>query len=284
MNRDDSQIQDRLGALEAGYASLTKKYRALKWINGLLVAAIALGALMGAGGALRPDVVSARGFVLLGEDGKPKATLGVNEHKTTALDLLGPDGEPRLLLGVTDDGGALIQLEEREDGRCIYMALGEKQGAIFGIRDADKNHRIAISLDSGGTPEIKITDADHEDRIQLTLAENGTAQVGVSARDGKGWVGLGAADFAGLAVRDAELSLRAMLGWKPGDRDGRVGLSLLRPDEKARIHLDVLPDDVAGIYFQNGDEKPRIRIEDEPGILPAMLFRDDMGNELFRVP
>lgn len=277
-------IEDRIRALEGRCDLATKHYQYSKFINVIL--SLMLGVLVFSGANSHPndEIVSARGFVLVGDDGKKKVELGLNGEKSTVFTMLGPDGEPRLTLGVSEDGESIIHLTEPGERRSIAMGFEGKHGAVLSFQDKNQNPRLMMSVGPDGSPELRFLEQNGEERIHFFVNDDHVAQVGVNGRNGKGWVGIGATENAGLVVRDAEGNARANLGWVPGDGIGKTYLNLLEPGNQERIALGLLPDRGTLLYFRDSKEKRRIQIEDLAGADPAVVLRDAAGNETFRAP
>ena len=129
---------------EERLARLERKNRRLTL--GLVLTAVAAGVVAAAGAARTgavPEVVTARKFCLVDENGKARAGLFVFEGGPV-FTLLDENDKPRVMLRVNKEGPDLALLDENAKTRA-FMAL-DKDGPALCLSDENGKNRAKLAV------------------------------------------------------------------------------------------------------------------------------------------
>jgi hypothetical protein len=259
-------VEERLEKLEIELTRARRGNRLL--LAGVMLTFVLLAAAMTAGIASREDVINAKQFNLLDDNGKTRAVLSADKDEPR-LTLLDVDGNTRVLLSVNKDRSLLTL--SNADGLAV---LGVTKGG-----DVVKGGVVM------GGPQLTLSDTDRKPRVMLT-ADKDEALLGLYS-GGKFFTNLFTdIDGTRLVMKDADGKARVALGVANGnsqlnlwDGNGKfntyltahnnaAALTLNDADGKTRVSLNVIKEGPS-LFLSGADEKPRVSLlamKDGPGL------------------
>lgn len=158
---------------------LEKKNRILNHLACMLVLVLAATLVMGQVAAQKPtathqDVVRAKHFVLVDDDGDCRAslgfTLGAMSHgrsipgtETVSLSLKAKSNRAQLTFMVMSEGGSAMRFIDSDGktrlGAGTLPSLGNDNANIK-LMDENQKDRLSISLEADGNPSVQFKDKD----------------------------------------------------------------------------------------------------------------------------
>ncbi len=208
------------------------------------------------------DVVRAKRFELVGDNGETRALLDTGSAEHVSLSLFGSDGKERANLGVMPDGLALLVLNY-EDGQEAIKATTQTAGVEGGlaasnsvvvIKDRNGQVRAQVGVNDEGDPSVSLADSNGNVSIRLEVDEEGNSHITISGRDGIGNVSLQARpDRKGIVIGD-EADV------------GRAGLMLVQ--------------DTASLTLTDAEGRPRAILQLSGDGGQFFAFLDEEGNPL----
>lgn len=114
-------------------------------LNVALVAALwlgALGATPGGAGPATPDVLRAKAFELVNDDGTVVAQLHLGEDGSGNIRLRDTTGTVRVKLGVDVDGSGLILFDGEDDPEPGVWATSDEKGTRITLAQDGKKDRV----------------------------------------------------------------------------------------------------------------------------------------------
>ena len=223
IHSDQNELAIRIAKLERANST----YRKL-----LLLPCLAAGvfAVVGFKSDGVPDVVKAKKFVVVDDDGKerviigrPAGELGKDANGVFVYD---PRGKLRVATSSPDpDPPGQGERREVASGLVIYDATGKERGGVVTLND--------------GTAVCALDGKDHEG-VAMAVWPNGLPTFGM-------W---------NPADKTPHISL-----WLNVGLDGFPTLSFIDPNQKSRMVLGIDKDTKAGISVSDATEKERLRIK-----------------------
>jgi len=132
------------------------------------------------GANIGPKVIRAHEFILEDENGKPRATLGVDKDEA-GLVLRDETGKIRAVLGVSTDGPGLILNDETGNTRVGLVV--RKDGPWLSLLDETGRPRAGLNVNKDG-PRLALGDETGKARAGLTVSKDG-ARLALSDETGK---------------------------------------------------------------------------------------------------
>lgn len=131
------------------------------------------------------DVVEAREFRLVDEQGEARAVLGLDHEGRTDLSLLGPasdDGRRGLAWLTASADGSSMSLEDGSH-RQLLMSM---EGGVPSVMmwDADTESEVLLSMDPGGSSDLLFADRQAV-RVRLSLQADGRSCLSLYGADGQ---------------------------------------------------------------------------------------------------
>jgi hypothetical protein len=120
-----------------------------------------------------PKMICAREFVLVDEEGSPRANWAIDDGGQAAISFLDRDGNGKLLVGVGKDGLAVIALKAAKDFPSTLITIDKNGDFKFACLDESGNNQFQITVPANGST------------VQLGLGGNPPAVL-LSAINGKG--------------------------------------------------------------------------------------------------
>ncbi len=105
------------------------------------------------------EVVRAKSFELVDEEGELRALMGSSPNGSVGLEIYGDDETPRLTVGINRGGTARIDLRDTAGTPRARLAV-EASGtpAIFSIRDAEGRIRAQVAMHDGEAVGVNLMD------------------------------------------------------------------------------------------------------------------------------
>jgi hypothetical protein len=197
-HRHDEEMAMNAPTQDPVLQRLARLERAAHWwklVGGASVVILGLVIWLGASSAKVSDEIQARQFVLLDNEGKARARLGMHpeqggpylglydkDGKSRAQLIIGSNGssgltissanspEARASLVVGGAGSALLKLDET-DGHILIMAEKGKAGAVFDGKDSGGVGRLHVSIPASAPP---LTSGQPPQRIAISLIDQGS--------------------------------------------------------------------------------------------------------------
>jgi hypothetical protein len=165
-------VPDRLEKLE-------RQVRVLGW-SMLILSLLAAGGIAVMRVIMPKRIVTARGFVVTDEQGRPRGELRA-VGGAVYLNLYGENGNPRT--GLNASGGGSDLTLYGPDGNLNEVLSASKGGAFLSINDGERKMRVQITLGSIG-PLIAFYDENGKERATLgyRIAEDNREETGQGER------------------------------------------------------------------------------------------------------
>jgi hypothetical protein len=160
-------IEERVENMEMGLACAKRRNRLL--LAGVLLSFVLLAAAMTAGIASREDIVNAKQFNLLDDNGKTRAVLVVDEDGPL-LSLNDENGKPHAILNANKDGSALDLFDK--NGKLRVILAVDVNGSTLFLADENKKLRASLAEDVDG-PRLCLRDENGKLRVALTATVDG---------------------------------------------------------------------------------------------------------------
>jgi hypothetical protein len=223
-----------MDAVLSRLATLERENRRLRrWGGLLLVLGLALAGMAMAEGEKVAEVVKARKFVVVDDQGKERGLFWVQPATgATNLALAGRDGTFRLHLGVMPDGSPGVFLFEK-DGKTnrISMVVQPDGNPGLVVHDHERRPRAALAMDPSGAVEFGLLSAQSEAGLKLRV---------------------GADDSSAVVVKDPDGGLRVGLMALP---DGSSALMLTEGRKGSRAGVAIKPDGLPEVLLQDREGK-----------------------------
>ena len=100
------------------------------------------------------DTVVARGFMLVDNEGKQRAYLGVGEHSAAGLYLYDPGGRQRSVMDVDENGMPQLAMTDRAKVVRLNIGVG-KNGSRLALLDPAGKERLRMRVDKDG-PSLEL--------------------------------------------------------------------------------------------------------------------------------
>jgi hypothetical protein len=151
---------------------------------GLGVAFVLVSARHGMPGTVG-DVVSARRFVLRGEDGKIRGIWGTNEDGSVRLVLQDDEEQQRTKLDLLTDGASgLTFADSAGHPRAVFAFLPDQTASLV-FADASGRSRSVLGVAEGGSATLVFADKGGVTRAGLGVDQNGTGTFTLVDRGGQ---------------------------------------------------------------------------------------------------
>ncbi|NSW76063.1 MAG: hypothetical protein HPY68_04680 [Candidatus Atribacteria bacterium] len=139
------------------------------------------------------EMIQARTFVVVDEEGRPRITLGVAEN-IPMLTILDEEERTRIGLGMSAKGWpSLIMLDEKEK-TCVLLGISElkmfdaegdprlslglwKDMPMLWMRDEKENIRALFAVDDIVGPGLVLSDSHQTPRLRLGVSDKGFPQI-----------------------------------------------------------------------------------------------------------
>jgi hypothetical protein len=163
---EGSRPDANMSALAARVERLERQNRWL--MRTLVIVAAAAAFLVAIAAAAKPDipdVVTAKSFQIVDNDGKIRGELGFTDDGAQGLVLRDPDGKERALIAVSPDGFAAMRLFGATGDKSFAGITVSPHGSGLGLAylDADGNYRVGLDIQGESpdqTPSLKLFDKD----------------------------------------------------------------------------------------------------------------------------
>jgi hypothetical protein len=133
------------------------------------------------------NVVSARKFQLVGQDGVIRGLWHIDSEKDIRLQLSDGEGYPRMFLTVTENGHSDISVFSEDLNGCATMTLTEDGDGIVLVRNKDGKIVIGLATDTGNNGGmVSVYNKTGEEVAQLRVDDYGNGVVGAFNRKGTG--------------------------------------------------------------------------------------------------
>ena len=151
---------------------------------GLGVAFVLVSARHGMPGTVG-DVVSARRFVLRGEDGKIRGIWGTNEDGSVRLVLQDDEEQQRTKLDLLTDGASgLTFADSAGHPRAVFAFLPDQTASLV-FADGSGRSRSVLGVAEGGSATLVFADKGGVTRAGLGVDQNGTGTFTLVDRGGQ---------------------------------------------------------------------------------------------------
>ena len=161
------------------------------------------------------EVVRAKRFELVNEEGEIRAILGTGPDDTVGITLLGQGESDRLSLGTHSDGSSTIALQDEEGRERVKLSAGVS-GPVVNIKDENGNPRVQLQVRKNGSSELILLDQNQTTRFIVTQVGGAGGDPLIALSDEKGTgrfaVQAGHGDRASLSFQDTEGEVRIVLG------------------------------------------------------------------------
>jgi hypothetical protein len=181
--------------------------------------------------------VSARNFVVVGSDGLPRASFGLNANDDPAIDLKDKNQKTRMSLLVKADGLASIEMRDPRDVTLATLSVGPDGESYLVFQDREDAPRCMLAKSKNGNAGVWVFDGQGVERSRLFYqAEDGTTRLSFRGRNGKARVGVGTSegDDASVAIYDKNEQIRFVTGIDEADETVFIA--------KDKAGADLLPD------------------------------------------
>lgn len=121
------------------------------------------------------DSVEARSFLLRGEDGRVRASLGTGDDGSARLVLQDREGRERLKLTLLDDGSPGLTFIDREGRPRAVLGLLSDETSTLVFADRAGKSRTAIGLSPDESSTLVFADRDGQTRAGIGLDSEGAA-------------------------------------------------------------------------------------------------------------
>ena len=158
------------------------KDRIIGVLVALNLATLGLFFLGAAAPARKQEVIEAKRFVLVDDQGKMRAELGYDKNGAPALLIYDEEGKPLVGVEGFPDGGMISVQSPGESPTSVTLAAS-KQTTFLRIEDAPSSPRIHVATGENG-PVIAVLAEKKQFRIALGL-EDGTPTLKMKNADGK---------------------------------------------------------------------------------------------------
>jgi hypothetical protein len=112
------------------------------------------------------------GLVLLNENGKTRAALGVFDDGKPGLVLMDENGRQRATLGVPKAGPILELWDKNDRARAKLMLNDDGEAGLLGLFDEDGNMRAMLAVDKKG-PLLSLLGENGKGRTTLSMGKDG---------------------------------------------------------------------------------------------------------------
>jgi hypothetical protein len=111
--------------------------------------------------------IQARAFVLVDQQGKPLARLGLLPHGALGLGFYDRGKQSRILLSVEADGSSSVSLFGKDGKGGALLAVSGSGAASLRLIDVNWKSRVALATWPNGAPFLQLADRTGKDRILL---------------------------------------------------------------------------------------------------------------------
>jgi len=154
------------------FQKLEKKIRIQKYSFSFLVVTILTIFLLG-GAWDEPEEVIAKKFVLVSEEGEPRALIFFDEDGFPNFSLFDRNGAKRISLRVWDDGEPEITLLDSEEVPLLELELSNGNLPWIEMRSEEDVEVVSLGLNSYGAPSLEMSSADEKRNMDLRFDEEG---------------------------------------------------------------------------------------------------------------
>ncbi len=193
-----------------------------------------VGAVQKGENVVRADKVISGNFELTGSNGKPAASLMLNDRGRAMLSFFDDNGSSRLEVGLSPSGQPGLTLYDTKRGKTISLFMDDQQGTPH------------LELTDGKSRGTRIDLSTKEEGAGLSISKGGRIRLSTSLSDrGEPKIGL-------WGTREQKrISL-----WVDGDDPN---ISLLGQNNVVRANLTVLPTGTSAMYLTNRLGKARFK-------------------------
>lgn len=202
------------------------------------------------------DVVRAKRFELVDDEGETRALWDTGSQEHVALSFYGKNQEERLSIGVMPDGFSTFVLRD-ESGREIIKATtaNDFSDSVIVIKDESGQVRAQVGVNESGEPTLTMTDENENVRAQMFVDSNGEPNLILKDEAGKSNVSASVRPQAtGLVIAD-------------GSDTGRIGLY-------------VLGDSSSSISVADAMGQPRAILRTDEAGKPILVLLDEEGDTI----
>ena len=96
-------------------------------------------------------MICAQEFVLVDEEGSPRATWAIDDGGQAAISFLDRDGNGKLLVGVGKDGLAVITLKAAKQFPATLITVDQAGDFKFACLDSDGQNRFQLTVAADGS-------------------------------------------------------------------------------------------------------------------------------------
>jgi hypothetical protein len=111
--------------------------------------------------------IQARAFVLVDQQGKPLARLGLLPHGALGLGFYDRGKQSRILLSVEADGSSSVSLFGKDGKGGALLAVSSSGAASLRLIDVNWKSRVALATWPNGAPFLQLADRTGKDRVLL---------------------------------------------------------------------------------------------------------------------
>ena len=135
------------------------------------------------------DVVRARRFEVVDEEGRLRAVIGPGPENATGMQFYAEDGTARVELSLSGDGAAALYLRDAESKDIAMISLDAEGVPSVTVTRSGEHAAGGVGLlgsdpESGGRQGAVILSYEERPRLGLVLAADGTPYVGMYDEDG----------------------------------------------------------------------------------------------------
>lgn len=202
------------------------------------------------------EVIRAKRFELIDDEGKTRALIDTGQKEHVALSFFGKDEQERATVGIMPDGFSSFVLLDEEGKESIKATTGTgPSDSVFVIKDGNERPRIQAGVGKAGEAALSLTDDEGNVRIQASVDDRGVPTLTLK-------------DEAGEA--NVTISVKTEY----------TGLVIAKESDLGRIGLLTFSDDTASIAITDGQGIPRIMLRTEPDGHPTLSILNEKGDPI----
>jgi hypothetical protein len=229
----------RLAHLEQECGRLKQQARLWKRAGGVVLAAVIVVTIVGAGRDAVPKTIEAERFVLRGKHAEELVRLEEIPDEGPSLTFFDHRGKQRINMMIASDGKASVGFFDRHENPRIGFGLQANGLAGLSFIGQDGKERGGMSINADGSVALGLFDNEGRPRVRLSSNADGTPHLTLLSESGKKRLGLDVAPAgeAILSVLDSQGVVRLSIGigkdgnlWQGArDKEGRFVLRAIEP-------------------------------------------------------
>jgi len=118
---------------------------------------------------LHQKTLMAERFILVNQEGAPRAVLGQDHNNSFALTIFDGKANPRIVLSVLESGPSSIAFKDEKQQDRMRLAFDEEGRIALDFKDAERHRLATLYLTALGVPSLTL------------IGKNGVAQAGMGA-------------------------------------------------------------------------------------------------------